>query len=133
MSIGVSRAKIHVAGEYPVQRAVRDIVQLKEPDARTGATHQGFVLWQGLALLVAATSENAAVWYHWNIPLGRMRALMREEEGLRTFEIGVAFGLGPRRTVTIVAEEAMEAMIIGLCELGLTALTLVTGITICEL
>ena len=133
MSIGVSKAKIHIAGGYPVQRAVRDIVKLNRPDERTGITYHGFVRRQGLALLVAATSENAAVWYHWSIPLGRIRALMREEEGLRTFQIGIAFGLGPMRTITIVAGDAMEAMIIGMTELGLLSLQLVTGITICEL
>jgi hypothetical protein len=133
MSIGVSKAKVHVAGEYPVQRAVRDIVKLQRPDERTGITYQGFVKWQGLALLVAATSGDAAVWYHWNIPLGRMRALIREEEGLRTFQIGVVFGQSIGQTITVVAEEVMEAVIIGLCKLGHTTLSSVTGITICEL
>ena len=52
---------------------------------------------------------------------------------MRLFQIGVLFGLGPKRTLTVVAGNAMEAVIIGLCELGLTTLTLVTGITICEL
>jgi hypothetical protein len=133
MSIDISQAKIHVAGEYPVKRAVRDVVKLKRPCERTGITYQGFVLWQGLAVLVAATSENAAVWYDWGIPGGSIRALIREEEGLRTFQVGVVFGLGPTRTITVLAEHAMQAVITGLCELGLTTLALVTGITICEL
>ena len=133
MSIEVSKARVHIAGEYPVRRAVRYVVKLKEPDRRTGITHQGFVLWRGLALLVVATGGNAVVWYHWNIPPGSIRKLIREEEGLRTFQIGVAFGFGLGRTITVVAEHATEAVITGLYRLGMTTLSGVTGISICEL
>lgn len=52
---------------------------------------------------------------------------------MKRYHIGVAFGWGCPRTLIVAAENAMEAVIIALCEMGLTSLVLVTGITIGEL
>jgi len=51
---------------------------------------------------------------------------------MKQYRIGVALGCCCKRTLTVTAENAIDAVITGLCEMGLTTLALVTGITICE-
>ena len=51
----------------------------------------------------------------------------------RRYRIDVMMGLGRERRMTVVAENANDALITGLCEMGLVCLDLVTGITLREL
>ena len=50
----------------------------------------------------------------------------------RTSWIGVTLSQSVERYVSIEAENANEAVILGLCEIGLVSLEMVTGITIRE-
>src|SRR5579864_7129509 len=65
-------------------------------------------------------TRRVIIWISWTrissskVVYRRVERLMKWEEGVqRTFQIGVAFGLGKTRTLVVVAENATVAAIIG--------------------
>ncbi len=63
----------------------------------------------------------------------RLECLKKEQRMKHIYQIGVTLGLSNMRVVSLAAENANEAVIVGLSLLGLVSLEMVTGITIREM